>query len=229
LVTIYVGPERKAFRVHKEVACLCSPVLRAAFNSNFIEGQTQTYTLEGCDTAFQLIVQWMYRQSIAPPATKEEFDLILAKDRSLRITQDSEIQLKMLRYPGELIAAWLEADYLQMPRLQNHLVDQMEQWRSDFHASAAIWIDFLYENVPRGTAIRELVFEQSVRFVSERWYSYKKFPELFPKEFLLDHIIWDKRRMYNITQPDPFTDRAEFKRRFHVPEERNDTLSKETA
>lgn len=229
MVTIYVGPERKAFRVHKEVACLYSPVLRAAFNSNFIEGQTQTYTLEGCDKAFQLILQWMYGQLITPPATKEYFHLILAKDRSLRTTQDSEIQLKMLRYPGELIAAWLVADYLQIPRLQNYLVDQMEQWRSDFNGSAAIWMNFLYEYVPRGKAIRELVFEQAVRFVSERWYSYSTFPELFPKEFLLDHIIWDKRRMYNIAQPDPFRDRAEFKRRFHVPEERNDSLRKETA
>ena len=138
LVTIYVGPERKAFRIHKEVACLYSPVLRAAFNSNFIEGQTQTYTLEGCDKAFQLVVQWMYRQSITPPATKEEAALIYAKDPSIHGIKAYAILLKVTCRPTELISAWLTADYLQIPRLQNYIVDQMEMLRLDLHMRAFI-------------------------------------------------------------------------------------------
>jgi hypothetical protein len=218
LVTIYAGPERKAFRVHKEVACLYSPVLKAAFNSNFIEGQTQAYTLEGCDKAFQLIVQWMYRQPITPPATKEEYNLIRAKLRSVRSTQDFEILHKIVRHSCDLVSAWLIADYLQIPRLQNYLVDQTEQLRLDTCLSAFLWIGFLYKNVPRSAAIRKLVFEQYVRFLPAE--EYEKKSELFPKEFLLDYVIRDKRlQEKKQAELDPFRDRAEFKRRFHVPEE----------
>jgi len=175
LVTIYVGPERKAFRVHKEVVCLYSPVLKAAFNSNFMEGQTQTYTLEDCDdTAFRFIVQWMYRQSITPPATEEEAILIRDKFRSARTPQDSEIWRKILRYPRDLISAWLTADYLQSPRLQNYIVDQMEQL-SWFQMIAVYSLDFLYENVSRGAAIREMTFEQCVRVIRAKYY--EKNPE----------------------------------------------------
>jgi len=46
LVTFVVGPEKKEFVVHKSFVCHASSVLRAAFNSNFLEGQTQRYVLE---------------------------------------------------------------------------------------------------------------------------------------------------------------------------------------
>jgi hypothetical protein len=221
LVTIYAGPERKAFRVHKEVACLYSPVLKAAFNSDFIEGQTQAYTLEGCDKAFQLIVQWMYRQSITPPTANEELTLIRAKDPSIPTTQESEIIRKILRYPSDLIKAWLIADYLQIPRLQNYIVDRiwwMEQLRLDSQIMAFTELNFLYKTVRRGAAIRELLFEQCVRFVPDKCYETN--PEWFPKEFLLDQVIWYKRlQKKKQAELDLFKDRAEFKRRFHVPEE----------
>jgi hypothetical protein len=167
---------------------LYSPVLRAAFNSTFIEGQSQTYTLEGCDKAFQLIVQWMYRQSITPPATKEESALIYAKKLSIHTIQDSKILLKM------------------------------EQSRLDSELFVTYWIVFLYENVPRGAAIRELVLEQCFRFIPDN--HYETSPERFPKEFLLDYVIREKRlQKKKQAELDPFKDRAEFKRRFHVPEE----------
>jgi BTB/POZ domain len=60
LVTFHIGkdPSMETFKIHKEVACLYSPVLKAALNSQFIEGQTQTYTID--DTTkevFQLLIQ----------------------------------------------------------------------------------------------------------------------------------------------------------------------------
>lgn len=48
-----------------EFACHYSPVLKAAFNSSFLEGQTQTYRLEDISpSAFRLLVQWLYGQNI---------------------------------------------------------------------------------------------------------------------------------------------------------------------
>ncbi|TVY41599.1 hypothetical protein LOCC1_G007765 [Lachnellula occidentalis] len=70
LVTFKIGKDDKikTFVVHKEFACHYSPVLKAAFNSDFIEGQTQTYVLEdigpyGIET-FTLFVKWLYTQKL---------------------------------------------------------------------------------------------------------------------------------------------------------------------
>jgi BTB/POZ domain len=49
--------------VHKEVACLHSPVFKTAFNGSFVEGKTQTYRLEDTSVdVFRLLVQWLYSQ-----------------------------------------------------------------------------------------------------------------------------------------------------------------------
>jgi hypothetical protein len=51
--------------VLKEVACYYSPVFDAAFNSNFIEGQTQTCSLKDTsEGVFSLLLQWIYGQKV---------------------------------------------------------------------------------------------------------------------------------------------------------------------
>ncbi|KAH6671117.1 hypothetical protein B0J14DRAFT_656103 [Halenospora varia] len=68
LVTFVIGSEKKQFLVHKQVACHSSEVLNAAFNGDFIEGQTQTYILNDVtDNAFTLVTQWMYFQKFDFP------------------------------------------------------------------------------------------------------------------------------------------------------------------
>ena len=37
---------QKPQKIHRDVACHYSPIFKAAFNSGFTEGQTQTYRLE---------------------------------------------------------------------------------------------------------------------------------------------------------------------------------------
>ena len=66
-VTFLIGPEPNPakFVVRREFACYHSKVLNTAFNSNFIEGQTQTYRLEDTTPGtFKLLVQWLYMQKL---------------------------------------------------------------------------------------------------------------------------------------------------------------------
>ncbi|KAH7417462.1 hypothetical protein BKA64DRAFT_702229 [Cadophora sp. MPI-SDFR-AT-0126] len=59
-VTFIIVPANNTtkFIVHKEFACYHSSVFRAAFNSNFVEGQTQTYRIEDTSAgAFRLLVE----------------------------------------------------------------------------------------------------------------------------------------------------------------------------
>jgi hypothetical protein len=48
VVGLYAGEGRgeKPLNIHKDVACFYSPVFKAAFNSQFIEGEEQKYRLE---------------------------------------------------------------------------------------------------------------------------------------------------------------------------------------
>jgi hypothetical protein len=67
--------EKEAFVIQKEVVVLYSPVFKAAFNSDFVEGQTQTYNLEETNIkAFSLVVQWLYGEAFPPRLTREEID-----------------------------------------------------------------------------------------------------------------------------------------------------------
>lgn len=67
MVTIYAGDDETApkYFVHEEVACLYSPVFKAAFQGAFLEGQTKTYFLgETLESAVGLLVKWLYNQTL---------------------------------------------------------------------------------------------------------------------------------------------------------------------
>ena len=199
-----------------------SPVLNAAFNSDFLEGQTQTYNLE--DTApgaFQLLVQWLYTKSIQFCLTDAEINYIpFAGPETMLRNYNKITKQKLLRYGMRLMILWITADYLQLPRLQNMAIDGLDhlslQW-----GIIGINVRYLYENVPSGAPLRQLIFEHCLLFMSPS--SYQDVPHLFPKQMLLDLIVAQKLKeelnRRQLPQPDPFTDRAEFIKRFHVPED----------
>ncbi|CZR51122.1 uncharacterized protein PAC_00997 [Phialocephala subalpina] len=54
------------FGVHKDFACHYSPVLEAAFNSDFTEGQTQSYNFPEYEAdVIRALVEWIYTQKIS--------------------------------------------------------------------------------------------------------------------------------------------------------------------
>jgi hypothetical protein len=60
LVTIHVtNADGKVFDfvVHKSFLCHASPFFDAAFNGNFVEGQTQSMNLETSEQAFGMLVE----------------------------------------------------------------------------------------------------------------------------------------------------------------------------
>jgi hypothetical protein len=107
LVTFIVGKEGETvkFTAHKEVVYYHSTVLEAAFNSNFIEGQTQTYRLEDTsEDVFKLFMQWIYSQKLVLSALRNS------------VSKYSWIVEKEF---GDLAMLWVLADKLEMPSLQN--------------------------------------------------------------------------------------------------------------
>lgn len=57
-----MGGGKKSFDIPKNIAVSQSPFFAAAFEGDFIEGETQELTLEDVDTdVFKLLLKWMYQ------------------------------------------------------------------------------------------------------------------------------------------------------------------------
>lgn len=72
IVTIYVGPQRKAFTIHKKPLCDRSEYFNAAFNSGFQEGSTNEMHLpEDTPSEFTNLVNYIYQDRLPPFPTDE--------------------------------------------------------------------------------------------------------------------------------------------------------------
>ena len=113
LVTFIIGtePSKETFLVHKEHACYYSEVLDKAFNSQFIEGQTQTYTMKDEHPgAFRYLVQWLYQQKIN--------NLITGISVAAELTEEGMICAvnRFALQTTDLLRLWILADFLQITR-----------------------------------------------------------------------------------------------------------------
>ncbi|TVY89016.1 hypothetical protein LAWI1_G007186 [Lachnellula willkommii] len=82
IVTIHVGPERKAFAIHKNLICNRSDFFSKAFNGPFKEGIDGTMHLPEDDAqAFSALVVWMYSGQLPPfPNAKFAEDITGSSD-----------------------------------------------------------------------------------------------------------------------------------------------------
>jgi hypothetical protein len=72
MVTIYVGPERKDFIVHKKLLCESAQFFKGALTRDFEEAHKgEIEMLEDSPGAFSLYVDWIYRSTL-PTANTEE-------------------------------------------------------------------------------------------------------------------------------------------------------------
>jgi hypothetical protein len=211
--------------VHKEVACLYCPVFEAAFKSDFIEGQTQTYKLEDITVdAFQYVVYWFYSQKlktfVVSPAEIKEWSTKMLGDKSVQPNAIPKSRIgKMLRERCfSLCRVWVLADRLQIPRLQNLVTDELERTRAELGVTDLGVLNLIYDPkqlaVPKGAVLREYFVETIRNFAGVK--PMEACQEFFPRELLLECVIAYKRAAKG---PDPFQDRAEFKKRFHVSED----------
>lgn len=164
-------------------------MLRAAFNSSFVEGQTQTYRLEdiGSD-AFRLLVQWLYSQKI---------DVEL-EDDSVAGHKDGETAAKEVEVTPEpeaawasqdlgLVQLWVTADRLLIPRLQNAVMLTLDDlWNNpeDERHSTTGCLSYVYEHTSIGSPLRSMVVDQFAYVAVPRRIS--EHPDDLPREMLVD-------------------------------------------
>ncbi len=195
--------------MQKEVATFYSRVLEAEFNSYFIEGQTQTYTLEDVDEGvFKLFIQWLYRQRFGYYLTQAEADL-LRQPESHTDEQLKAVKDKIEKCQELLARLWILGDRLSIPRLQNLVVDEMDNIRFTWNTTVPLrLLEEVYENTGEECRLRQFLLHHIKDFLPKD--VLKEHVEVIPKTFLLDyaltsHVYFD------------WSNRVFFRRSFHIP------------
>ncbi|TVY50182.1 hypothetical protein LCER1_G009004 [Lachnellula cervina] len=156
LVTFKIGKgdKIKAFIVHKEVACHYSPVLKAAFNSDFVEGQTQTYVLDDIGehgiATFTLFVEWLYTQKLD---LLQELKDIVDGDKEYRTIPANIRRIGAAEI--QVAEMWIIAGKLLVPSVQNLAIEQLE--RISYHAKgvpSGVLKNYIFANTGQGSLLR---------------------------------------------------------------------------
>ncbi len=161
-------------------ACNASPVLKAAFNSRFQEGETQTYILEDVDAEiFDRLVLWIYTQT----ATFEEINgaEVEPPSKETQASFDEEV-LKLLKL-------WTLGDKLLMPELQNEVMTAItEMWGlGQCHLRSTSWIPYIWEYPIAGSPIHRFVSSHVICWVKKD-HCLQHYQD-FPPELLMDVLI----------------------------------------
>jgi len=201
VVTFKIGkaPGMKTMIVHKEVSCFYSPVLKAASDSEFIEGQTQTYVLEDVEVeTFRLAVQWFYGQQIESYLTQEEVDAVRCNVTHTKENKEI-VDTKIEKRQNDLVRLWVLGDRLGIPDLQNLAVDELDQIRKDWDLIPYRCFNYVYEHTSTRrfkhglewpNTLQRLLLSQCAVFLPAD--TIKKEPQYFPKEMLIQYVDWER-------------------------------------
>lgn len=73
MVDILVGPNKKPYRVHKDLLCAKIPYFNAMFNGGFQEATKQAATLpEDNPEVFDLLLEWVYTGRLSPVSSTND-------------------------------------------------------------------------------------------------------------------------------------------------------------
>ncbi|TVY44557.1 hypothetical protein LOCC1_G003359 [Lachnellula occidentalis] len=166
------GPTK--FVVHREFICHYSPYFDAAFNGDFIEGQTQTLDLNDFwPTIFELFIDWIYTQNLC--------DL---RGKALAVRW--------------MVPLWLAAEMFLVPELQNQTLELMNTELCRLRKNPATdVIQYLYDNSTEECSLRRFI----VATCHASFGVLEKDTE-YPTEFLIDLINYGRSPVWFPLSPD---------------------------
>lgn len=183
---IGTGDKQEIFQIHKQIACEHSEVWNRAFNSVFVEGQTQTYRIE--DTGpevFRLLTQWVYR---------DKCDLIHPGDWDGSHGDDFTSILQCMVEDSALLHLWVLAEKFLIPQLQNYtmrvLCSKVSICNPSLYSKDCRYV---YDNTAEGSALRRFVVEHGCWGKTASFHEKDLFS--YPVEALGDMIMTLKRQL----------------------------------
>ncbi|PMD39679.1 hypothetical protein L207DRAFT_583539 [Hyaloscypha variabilis F] len=134
IVDSYGGLDAKTkFIVHKSFVCHYSPVVKAVFENGPRYPRNHRLYNTSSNTA-QLLVQWIYTQKVDSSKLKEE--------------AAGELKTQ------SLVFVWALAERLQIPRLQNAVIRELQALRNRGEPVATLSLAYVYENFPPANPLR---------------------------------------------------------------------------
>ena len=174
VVTLIAEPHHREldtknkFMVHKSFACHYSPVLKDFFDNENMNRRFRKYHLHGTSSnTVQLLLQWIYTQKV---------DI-------RKISEQPEGEVKS----QSLVFLWVLAEKLQIPRLQNAVIRELQALRDRGEPVPTLSLKYVYENFPPANPLPRLLLHQCAGGLSE-WYTHS--PEQFPKDMLLELTVY---------------------------------------
>jgi len=181
IVTIFIGPQKKRYNIHKDIICHHSEYFRAAYNGRWKEAD-EGVTLEDVEVeVFHIFVHWLYTQRLP---TKSEYDGIVTDADPGKLDDSEKVDggygvLKACAFANRFLVADFERithDFCIQTRIGASLGVSYK------------YIIFSYQNLPDDSLILKLMVEIQCLF----WISscdepdeMEIRPEL-PHKFLID-------------------------------------------
>lgn len=143
MVDIYVGKERKHFRVHKSLLCKKVPYFDKMFNGNFQEAaKNQAEFAEDDVIAFDVLTRWIYTGSVR----KLKFISESGDDKMLNINPYS---------------AYCVADKFCLPQLMDRFMSAIMEFSSRNRTIAGPrHVKVVYEKTPESSPLRRFIVQQ---------------------------------------------------------------------
>lgn len=177
------GEEKKEYVVYKEFACYYSPMLNAAFNGPFIEGKSNTMTIDDFPfpKAFGFIQCWMYTMKIKHPL---------------------RVPLTLTSY----CVAWILADRLLIPKLQNQAV--IELCSKKLTLDKMPDLKLIYGNTSPDSKLRRLVAYLCAFEMEPNLWAMRDGDGDIPSQFLVDVATEHKKEYQRMARWSSYPYRA---------------------
>jgi len=172
IVDSYGGLDAKTkFIVHKSFVCHYSPAVKAVFENGPRYPRSHRFYNTSSNTA-QLLVQWIYTQKVDSSKPKEE--------------AAGELKTQ------SLVFVWALAERLQIPRLQNAVIRELQALRDRGEPVATLSLAYVYENFPPANPLRRLLVHHCAGGLSS-WHTTR--PEQLSKMMLADLAMYQSKAL----------------------------------
>lgn len=178
------------------MASFHSPVLKAAFNSSFIEGQTQEYRFHGVrEETLRLLVHWLYSMyTVYTPqrmylGQRSKLTGYIAQTVDIRQLEDGHKEDPDFKIEEDfsLVELWTVGDMLLILSLQNSVIDHMSELNNATSITPTNVIKWVWKNTGEESLLRQWLLHKCAFHLQSAWIT--NHPDQFPKAFLLQFAV----------------------------------------
>ncbi|KAG9831930.1 hypothetical protein KCU98_g13032, partial [Aureobasidium melanogenum] len=183
-VSIFVGPNKEKYTLHKGLLCIYSDFFRAAFEGSFKEAHENKIELpDVLVDVFEAFQVWLYSRSLRDP-----------EDHGDSSTRPQLLTHRTLAY------LWVFGDKYQIPLLQNDSIDALLEKMDQENLFSTIVVDIAYQSTMQGSPLRRFAIDICVFRMEHKQGENSIFREANSSNWSQEALIDFARRMSDAWQ-----------------------------